>query len=462
MFRRGEDEARELDAEPGAAFAAAMRPSVLIPLAAALAVAAQPACRPRPTAPAPPPAPAATAGPLPGTDPRPLTPARREVLEEFGQAMAARLTAGEFDAIARDLDLTAMTDAAFAGINWEENPKWVEFRDSLVRRLRADPGQLFSALGGAQATFLRLHETPSGTAALVRCLLPTGAATYFDIFARFEEATGTAHLGNIYNHATGLDVPDSLRAILLALAPSADRSLADRLFGVEKAADPAVMTAFDTALRQRDPAAVAAWWPKLPASMRAQRPVFMAALQVLMLDPKAPAYLAALEEARVVYANEPLADLLAIDVHFLRNDAEALEACLDRIEARLGGPDAHLTTLRASGRLAAGNAAGAEQAVAEALRLEPDFANALLTRLKLLISRRDFTGAVNLLQTMEDTFGRVFEPPAASRGPAYTDFLDSPEYKKWLALHPAAPPDPAPIPAPAEEPPPAAGQTPEN
>ena len=419
-----------------------MRPHALLPLALALTLAAVPACRRRDTAPPAPAVPPTTAGPLPGTDPRPLTPARREVLEEFGRSLALRLSNGEFDAVARELDLAVMTDAAFAGIQWDENPKWIEFRDSLVQRLRADPAQLFAALKGGRAVFLRLHETPSGTAALIRCLLPSGAATYFDVFPRFDEATGTARLANIYNHATGLDVPDSLRAILFALAPAADRSLADRLFGVDAAADPSLLADFDTALRQRDPAAVAAVWPKLPPGLRAQRPVFMAALQVLMLDPRAPAYLAALEDARALYAGEALADLLSIDLHFLKNDTAALEACLNRIEQRLGGPDAHLATLRASGRLAAGDDAGAEKAIDAALSLEPDFPNASLARLKLLITRRDFTGAVALLESMEDRFGSEFRPPPASRGQAFADFLQSPPYLKWKALHPDPPAPP--------------------
>jgi hypothetical protein len=419
-----------------------MRPTIPLALTLALALHAVPSCRRReatPPAPAPPPT---TAGPLPDTDPRPLTPARREALEDFARALALRINAGEFDAAARELDLTTLTHAAFSGIRWDENPKWLEFRDSLVRRLRADPAQLFAALQGSRAVFIRLHETPSGTAALIRCLLPSGAATYFDVFARFDQATATPRLANVYNHATGLDVPDSLRSILFALAPAADRSLADRLFGVAATADTALLTEFDTALRQRNPAAVAAVWPRLPASLRAQRPVFMATLQVLMLDPQAPAYLAALEEARSLYAGEAVADLLSIDLHFLKNDTAALEACLDRIEQRLGGPDAHLATLRASGRLAAGNDAGAEQVIDAALAMEPDFTNASQARLKLLITRRDFTGAVALLESLDSQFGGDVRPPPASRGPAFADFLESPPYLKWKALHPD-PPEPA-------------------
>lgn len=397
---------------------------------------AVPACRPRPQPPAPVTLAEPTTGPLPGTDPTPLTPVRREGLESFGRAVATRLSAGEFDAVARELDLTVLTDAAFSGIDWNENPKWLEVRDTLVRRLRTNPAELFSALQGGEVVFLRLRETPSGTAALLRCLVPSGAVTYFDVFARFDETTGTARLANMYNHATGLDIPDSLRSVLVALAPAADRSLADRLFGAETIAAPETMEALDSALRQRDPAAVAAVWPKLPASLRRQRPVFMAALQVLMLDPQAPGYLAALEEARALYANEPLADLLSIDVHFLKNNTPELVAALDRIAQRLGGTDAHLETLRASAKLAANDETGAETAIDAALALEPGFANALATRLRLLIARRDFPAAVALLQSTEDTTGRILTPPDASRGPAFSDFLSSPEYRKWKATHP--------------------------
>jgi uncharacterized protein HemY len=225
------------------------------------------------------------------------------------------------------------------------------------------------------------------------------------------------------------------------------------------------MTAFDTALRQRNPAAVAAAWPQLPSSLRAQRPVLMAALQVLMLEPQAPAYLTALEEARSLYAHEPLADLLSIDLHFLKNDPSALEKCLDRVEQSLGGPDAHLATLRASSRLAAGNDAGAELAVDIALSMEPDFINALLTRLKILITRREFAAATAELQSMHEKFGQVFTPPPATRGPAFADFLHSPEYSQWVALHP--PPVPSSATAspadPSEEPPsPPSEATPET
>lgn len=465
-FRQVSDEARELDAALGAVIVHLMRPSAIFVLSAVLSFTVLPSCKPKTgvSSESPPPLPP-TRGPLPGTDPRPLTPARREAVVEFAQSFAAQLNAGQFDAIARDLDLNQMMEIAFGGIQWEENPKWTDFRNSLVQRLRANPAQLFAALQDVRAVFLRLHETPSGTAALVRCLLPNGAVTYFDVFARFDETTGTASLANIYNHATGLDVPDSLRAILFALAPAADRTLADRLFGVDKTADPAVMTAFDTALRQRNPAAVAAAWPQLPSSLRAQRPVLMAALQVLMLEPQAPAYLTTLEEARTLYAHEPLADLLSIDLHFLQNDPSALEKCLDRVEQSLGGPDAHLATLRASSRLAAGNDAGAELAVDIALSMEPDFINALLTRLKILITRREFAAATAELASMHEKFGQVFTPPPASRGPAFADFLNSPEYSQWIALHP--PPVPSSSTStpsePSEEPPsPPSESTPES
>lgn len=372
---------------------------------------------------------------LPGTDVRPLTPARREALGELGQQVAAQLTAGQFDATARQLDLESMLAAAFAGIDWEVQPKWKEFRDSLARRLRAEPAQLFANLHGARATFLRLHETPSGTSALVRCVLPNGAATYFEVYPRFDD-NGAARLGNIYNHATGLDVPDSLRAILFALAPSADRSLAQRLFGGENAVDPALLEELDSALRQRRPAAVAAAWKKLPTGLRLQRPVFMSVLQVLMAEPQSPEYLAALEEARAQYADDPLADLLSIDLFFLKKDIPALEACLDRIEQRMGGPDAHLATLRASGRLAADDLTGAEQAIDQALSLEPGFANATYTRLKLLILRRDFIAACALLDAHKERTGERLAPPPAERGDAFAAFLHSPEYTRWSAANP--------------------------
>lgn len=385
--------------------------------------------------------------PLPNTSQRPLSPAHREALAELGEQVARLLTDGKFEAIAAGLDVTAMTQAAFAGLDMDANPKWKELRDGLVRRLRARPTELFANLEGVRARFLRLHETPSGTAALVRGVMPSGAAAYFDIFPKMQP-DGSAKLANIYNYATGLDVPDSLRAILFALAPQTDRSLADRLFGSETSVDPKILTELENALNRRDPEVIATVWPQLPPKFRQQRPIFMSALQVLMRDTQSPAYLAALTEAREAYAEDPLADLLSIDWHFLRRDLPALEACLDRVEKRLGGPDAQLATLRASGRLQAGDLEGADQALEQALTAEPDFLNAHLARLKLRITQHRFDDAIVVLDTLHDRFGRSYYPPPAERGDVFAEFHNYPPYQHWLARHPQ----------PSESTPPPAGQ----
>lgn len=376
-----------------------------------------------------------TTAPLPNTSQRPLSPAHREALAELGDHVARLLNEGNFEAIARDLDITAMTQAAFAGLDLEANPKWKEMRDGLVRRLRAKPAELFSNLEGVHARYLRLHETPSGTAALVRGVMPNGSAAYFDIFPHMQP-DGSAKLANIYNYATGLDVPDSLRAILFALAPQTDRSLADRLFGNDTSVEPALLRELEAALNRRSPTAVAEVWPKLPVKFRQQRPIFMSALQVLMLDTQHPAYLAALTEAREAYADDPLADLLSIDWHFLRRNLPALEACLDRVEMRLGGPDAQLLTLRASGRIQAGDLVGADQVLSQALAAEPDFLNAYLSQLKLRILQRDFSAAIAVLDTLNDRFGRPYYPPPAERGEVFAEFINSAIYQHWLNRHP--------------------------
>ena len=162
----------------------------------------------------------------------------------------------------------------------------------------------------------------------------------------------------------------------------------------------------------------------------------MSALQVLMLEPESPAYLALLEEARHQYTSEPLADFLSIDFYFLKKDRAGLEACLDRIIERLGGPDANLITLRANGQLQAGDFIAALASLDEALALEPDFEGAHFARLQALIAQRDFPAAVVQLNSLTDRFNRPFPPPSARESAAMTAFLASPEFAKWRAAHP--------------------------
>jgi hypothetical protein len=155
-----------------------------------------------------------------------------------------------------------------------------------------------------------------------------------------------------------------------------------------------------------------------------------------MLDPRSPAYVAVLDEARARYADEPLADLLSIDFHYLKKDRAGLEACLDRITQRLGGTDSNLLTLRASGQLLAGDLDACQASLDEALALEPDFESAHQARFHLLIARRDFAAAASQLTELADRFRRPFPSAATPQNAALDAFLASPEFAKWRAANP--------------------------
>jgi hypothetical protein len=111
----------------------------------------------------------------------PLEPSQRESLNAFGEEMARLINEGKRKELAGLIDIDAVIAAAFAGVDWKSNDEVRGFYNGFVRSLHDDPAQLLRLLEGAEARFLRVRDTPRGTSALVRCILDSGASTYFDI-----------------------------------------------------------------------------------------------------------------------------------------------------------------------------------------------------------------------------------------------------------------------------------------
>ena len=373
--------------------------------------------------------------------PPPASPPAVPAAPAFDESQRARATAlgGEIARLINEhrlADLAAMIEfdplieAAFAGIDWQGSDQLRGFRQGFVRSIHDKPANMFSPLDGAQARFLRLRDTPTGTTILVRCMMDDGACTYLDFHPRFHP-DGKTTLREFFNHATGLSLGETLRSLVIGIVPTLDVSLMDRVFGGKQKIDAAVVVAFCEACKRKDAAAAKAAFPKLPAGVRSNRPIFLAYLQTLMQNVDDPDYLAALDEGRKLYPNDPTLDFLSIDFHLLKKDYAALDASLRRIEERLG-KDANLSTLRAVGFTEAGDAAGAAPLVAEALEMEPDFLNAHHVRLKVAILQRDFPLACRVLDDINSRSPDSWEAPDPANGPAFEAFVESGEYRAWL------------------------------
>jgi hypothetical protein len=408
-----------------------MKSTTVVIMVAVVLAGAVASCRRSAKSPSPP------AGAVPSSQaepsPPPLEASQRDRLNGFGEQLARLINDGKLNDLVRLLNIEALIEAAFAGVDWKSHSEVRGFYNGFVRSLHDDPVQLLRQLDGGEAKFLRIRETPRGTAVLVRCILRNGASTYFDVYPRFD-ADGTIGIREFYNHATGLTVLEAFRSVVLVVVPGLDVSFLEKVFTGRQKIDPQVFMEFAAALKTKDAARAKAAFPKLSDEARRSRPIFMSYLQVLMQDPDDPAYLAALEHGQQLYPGDPTLDFLAIDLHLLKKNYPAYDAAIRRIEDRLGR-DAHLLTLRAAGLIEAKDYSSAQPVVAEAIALEPDFKNGYRLQLKLAILQRDYAAACATLDELKKRFAGRWRAPDPESGQPFKDFADSPEYHAWLARH---------------------------
>ncbi len=417
------------------ALSSVLRGSLLCSVAAILACGKKEASTPA-TGATPPPV--ASAAVISVTHDRPLTPVQREKTVELGRDFAEKITKGNFTALGADLPVSHLLDTALSGVDLTKAPRWRDLRADILTRHGKEPGVLFASLDGARARFLRLRDTPHGPAALIRADHEAGTVSYFDVHPRFDEA-GLVHIGDFYNHATGLSLTDVYRSLFLTLAGESDESLAASLFGVEKVS-PALLRRFDGAIRSKNAAELQALWPTLPLRLQTDRLFMMARLQVLMAEPTSATYAKALAETRVAFASDPVADLLAIDALMLEKDVPRFDECIRRVTERLGGPDAYLTLCRGLVRLHAGTAEEARPFIEQAVQEEPDFALAAFAKLRLLARQKAWAEACEWLTQMADRFKLRPEAVRASTDESLAALAATPEFARWVASQPGAPP----------------------
>ena len=129
------------------------------------------------------------------------------------------------------------------------------------------------------------------------------------------------------------------------------------------------------------------------------------------------------------FPGDPAADLAAVAgfIQYKKLD-KALET-IDRLEKAVGG-DVYLNSLRASARLASGDAAKARALAATVTEQEPTLDQGWTTLLRVNLALKDFREVARCLSLVEKhleiTFGDL------STDKTYEEFIKSPEYADWM------------------------------
>lgn len=283
---------------------------------------------------------------------------------------------------------------------------------------------------GGQLTLLRIRSgADGGRRALMRLILPDGAINYHEMLLARDEA-GVVRATDIYVYTSAEYMSDTMRRMFL-FAAAQNPGLLRQLAGeknpfLEHIDDYRQMM---EKVRNGDGKGAAELYARLPENVRKEKSVMLANVMASAKIDDA-AYGRALDEFRAAFPKDAGVDLMSIDAYILKERYGDALAAIDRLDASIGG-DPYLDVLRANIHLKSGALDQAREAASRAAQREPSLVAAYWSLISIALARKDYAETVRLLSHVRDDMG--VQLADLTTIPEYSEFVDSIEYRKWLA-----------------------------
>lgn len=361
---------------------------------------------------------------------RPITDAEATQLARVIEDAARK---GDAAAFGRPFDLDAVLEIATAGI---EAPPAT--RNAFVNGARSGmteqggvAGQILKACkDGGSYDLLRMRTRERHRSLLFRLTMPNDAGVSYQELILSRGKDDQVRIVDIYAFFSGENLSATLRRGFIELAANANRNLLERLTRSEREFVkhvPKIQEA-TAASRNGQPKQALALLKELPPSLQKDKTVLLLRIQAAQNSDERD-YEAAITDFRSAFPNDPAADMLSIDYHALRKEYDQALACLDRLEASVGG-DPRLQIQRAGIRVLAGDYAAALRDVHKLVEQEPDYVHAYWTLVSVSLSAMQYGETLDALKTIRTKFS--LEPGDMTQEEAYKGFVRAPEYQQWL------------------------------
>ncbi|MEW4567365.1 hypothetical protein AB1L88_05805 [Tautonia sp. JC769] len=360
---------------------------------------------------------------------------------EYGFAFEEATFEADPDTLSRMIDWQAVVDEATRGIDAPADVKR-NFTQSFIQASQKGQSGLVSTLvetinQGGQCSPIHPISGKARHGIRFRMLTADGALNYLD-FDLARRADGTIKAVDVFPYAVGESIAQSTRHFYLSAVAEAQRSLLDRLTGKEQVLITHMPTLLqmNENLRTGQYEAVLNAYRGLPESLQRDR-LFLVPRYTAAAEVDENEYEAALADFRKYYPDDPSADLLMIDAHFLQKDFDAALASIDRLDRSIGG-DAYLDVLRSSIHIERKDFDTAREAISRAIDAEPSLIAAYWALLGLTLTQEDYDETARMLDLIAETFGMEFTD--LTQVPEYAGFVASPQYAEWIARQPASSP----------------------
>jgi tetratricopeptide (TPR) repeat protein len=283
---------------------------------------------------------------------------------------------------------------------------------------------------GGQLTLLRIRtDANGGKRAVLRLILPDGAINYHEMVLGRDEQ-GLVRARDIYVYTSSEYLSDTMRRMFL-FAAAQNPGFLQQLAGeknpfLEHIEDYKKMM---EKVRAGDGKGAAELYTRLPQNVRREKSVMLANVMASsQIDDTT--YGRALDEFRAAFPRDAGVDLMSIDAYILKERYDDALGAVDRLDASVGG-DPYLDVLRANIHIKAGSLDRAHEAASRAAQQEPTLVPAYWSLISIALARKDDAETVRLLTHLRDRMG--VQLADLSTIPEYAGFVESMEYRKWLA-----------------------------
>ena len=353
--------------------------------------------------------------------------------EAFGREMTRVLNEGDAGALADLFD--AKTLARRAAARATEDPKARESyeRDVVevgVPKMIADQFMILEKSKG-RAVFLRATRTHPARP-LIRLDLKDLGFDYLE-FLIARGADGRYRAIDCFTLSTGELVSATMGGIgRLFIEPEA--GFLERLLGTKVGPSKALAAKLRLAgeLQRASKFAEAADVLRdLPDEIANSRHVLLARARLEGISGEHEEYSRSLAQLAARYPDDPSLAFVLLDHYFSRKETDKAIQSIETMEKRIG-VDGITSAMKSIAYSNTGRHGDALKFAQEALRLEPQLADAHFAIVDALVGLGNYAEAVRECRTLEKDFGYTFSREGFAAAPQYAGFMQSAAFNAWL------------------------------
>ena len=355
---------------------------------------------------------------------RAAEPAPAAEYQAMCKEIETSMTTSEGEAFDRYFNLEPLLDDVTADLQGEFKDG---FKNGLLRSMKLGK-QMREALGPqGHYKLLRLHSVNGAPRALFRSVGQQGLNYHDLVLARDKQQKPC--FTDFYAYASGELMSDTLKHMTAQInPPKPGQPMDPEMAALVRLGELRQMVA---ANRGREAVELLNSMPQKTQQLKIMQLIrVMASMQV-----DEATYMQALESYRKLFADDPSADLVSLDIHLLKKNYDQLFASIDRLDKALGG-DPYLDTMRSSAYLEKGDLPNARKLAEKALAADAKMFEAHDSLLTVAIKQKDHATTVKELDQMEADFGMKWKD--LRQVPMFADFVNSPQYQEWAKRHPGS------------------------